>query len=265
MRLRLILSTTDAIEKTIPVNYQYPLSSWIYHTIAEGNHEFSRFLHDTGFISGVKSYKLFTFSQLTFPPKGFRVENDRLHILGNKCYLIISFMAPSAVEHFIRGIFANQEFTISDQLSRASFKVNNVEILPEPVFSNSMNLRCISPVVIGKHVEQCKTAEYLAPGHISFNQILGDNLIHKFTAAVQAGLMTIPPVNTDLNSELSAEVLKKPRKWGVTIKANTPAQTKIIGYTFDFRIIAPSELIQTGYICGFGEKNAMGMGCVELI
>jgi len=265
MRLRLILTVTDIINKTIPVNYQYPLSSWIYHTIAEGNHEFAEYLHDTGFTSGSKSYKLFTFSQLSFPPKGFKVEKDRLHILARECSFIISFMVPTAIENFITGLFANQHFVLGDQISKTSFKVSAVEALPDPVFSNNMKLRFISPLVIGKQTEHCPTAEYLSPEHDSFNQILGDNLIHKYAAAIQAGLILIKKGAPDLEATINTNLLNTPRKWGITIKANTTAQTKIIGYTFDFRLTAPVELIKIGYWCGFGEKNAMGMGCVEAI
>lgn len=265
MRIRLILSASDPCRSVIPVNYQYPLSSWIYHTIAESNHEFADFLHNSGFTGGNKTYKLFTFSQLTFPLKGFRVEKDRLHILNGQCKLDISFMVPAAVEHFIAGVFKNQHFTLADQLSQTSFTVSSVEVLTEPLFNGSIKLRLISPMVIGKQVAGRNTAEYLAPDHVDYIRILTDNLVHKYAAALQAGLLPSTKVANGPEPLIQSEVINTPRRWGITIKANTPSQTKIIGYTYDFKLSAPTDLIRTGYLCGFGEKNALGMGCVEEI
>jgi len=265
MRLRLLLSTVDSHNKIIPVNYQYPISAMIYHTIAEGNHPFAEFLHNSGFSSENKNYKLFTFSQLRFPPKGFRVEDDRLHILSNQFSLDVSFMVPAAVEHFIAGLFKSRHFSLGDVKSQAQLIVNSVEVLPEPLFENSIKLHCLSPVVIGKQVENRNTAEYLAPGHVDYNRILTENLIRKYTAAIQSGFINPSKEIAGFEPVVSTEVINTPRRWGITIKANTPSQTKIIGYTFDFLLTAPPDLIRTGYLCGFGEKNALGMGCVEVI
>ncbi|HPG32809.1 MAG TPA: CRISPR-associated endoribonuclease Cas6 [Lentimicrobium sp.] len=265
MRLSITLTATDPIHRTIPVNYQYPLSAWIYHTIGEGNHAFARFLHDTGFINGTKKYKLFTFSQLSFPSRGFKVEQDRLRIISQQCSFVISFMVPAAIEHFVAGIFTHQHFTLGDHISQTPFQVSAVEVLPEPEFCEHIKLRLVSPLVIGKQVEHCPTAEYLAPDHPDYCQILTDNLIRKYTTLLQAGLISSRPELVSSIPTVKTEILNTPRKWGIIIKAHTPAQTKIIGYTYDFSLTAPAELIKTGYLCGFGEKNALGMGCVEEI
>ena len=56
-----------------------------------------------------------------------------------------------------------------------------------------------------------------------------------------------------------------PKKRGIRIKAFTPAETKIIGYLFDFEITAPPELIRLGMLAGFGGENAMGFGAVKIL
>lgn len=265
MRIELILNTTDKDKSTIPVNYQYPLSAWIYRTISEGNHEFAAFLHNKGFITGTKSYKLFTFSQLHFPPRGFKVEGDRLTILSGECKLVLSFMVPDAVNHFVAGLFKNQRFTLGDQISQTPLIVSRVEVLTDPVFPSDEKFKCISPVIVGKTIEGSRTAEYLSPEQPDFEKILFENLIHKYSAAVVSGLLK-PEIDaiTDI-PVMNFRLLNTPRKWGITIKDGSPNQTKIIGYTFDFNIQAPIELIRVGYFCGFGEKNALGMGCAALI
>jgi CRISPR-associated endoribonuclease Cas6 len=264
MRIQLTFNTLKPGRMTIPVNYQYPLSAWIYHTLAGGDHEFSTFLHDSGFSLGAKAFKFFTFSQLNFPAKGFKVEGDRLHILAGQCNLIVSFLLPVAMENFIKGLFKNQRFSLGDKISQTDFMVASVEVLPEPTFNGKAIFTTISPIMVGKRIDNCRTAAYLSPEEAAFEQLIADNLIHKFTTALNYGLIAPgPELETD-DPQITFKLLNKPRMRGIKIKAFTPEETKIIGYTFDFEIKAPAALLQIGYVCGFGEKNSLGMGCVEL-
>ncbi|PIY05025.1 MAG: hypothetical protein COZ21_04960, partial [Bacteroidetes bacterium CG_4_10_14_3_um_filter_31_20] len=47
--------------------------------------------------------------------------------------------------------------------------------------------------------------------------------------------------------------------------ANTPEETFLKGFLFDFKITAPHELIKIGYYAGFGKANSLGFGCAEVI
>ncbi len=265
MRILLNIKTLQQGVNTIPVNYSYPLSAWIYHTIADGNHEFAKFLHDTGFITGNRQYKLFTFSDLRFPPKGFKVEGDRLHILNGECRLTLSFQAPQALENFVMGLFRGQEFSIGDRTSQTRFKVETVELQPLPAFGDTAKFRCLSPILVSKERPNSRNAEYLEPDHPDFGKILSDNLINKLTAAISGGLLDAQARMAEQEVNIKIRLLNTPKSRLMVIKAGTPQQTKIKGYTFDFEIKAPSELIKIGYNAGFGEKNALGLGCVQTI
>lgn len=65
MRFRLEIELKDGI-KLIPINYQWYLSSWIYHTLASSNKQFTEWLHSQGYPLGEKYFKRFTFSRLQF-------------------------------------------------------------------------------------------------------------------------------------------------------------------------------------------------------
>jgi len=52
----------------LPINYQYELSSWIYKVIERADSEYSNFLHNEGFQSDGKQFRMFTFSQVDFRP-----------------------------------------------------------------------------------------------------------------------------------------------------------------------------------------------------
>ena len=251
----------------LPVNYQYPLSSWIYKVISQGNHAFAKFLHQRGYGSGNKSFRLFTFSMLDFTRGRYRVFDDRVQFEGSAITMVVSFLIPTALDHFISGLFKNQQFTIGDRKSRASFLVNGVEVLPQPVFSREISFRTLSPVLVSEQVEGRKNARYMAPDEKHFGKMIINNLVNKLNAVAEADLGISDPT-TEHETTVDTygfRLLSTPRKKGVVIKADTPQQTKIIGYLFDFEITAPTALIQVGYHAGFGEKNSLGFGCCEVL
>lgn len=266
MRIKLRLKPESKGEATLPINYQYPLSAWIYHTIALGNHELAYFLHNKGYGEGVKSFKLFTFGMLDFSASPYRITGDRITFSGGNLFLIISFLIPEALEGFIQGIFAKQAISIGDPISSATLIIETVEIMPEPDFNNPLFFRTISPVIVSVRNEERKTAEYCTPEHPRFSECMLTNLTNKYVAALSTGLILNTKQHHEATtSEPTIRILSTPRKKGITIKAGTPQETKLIGYLFDFKLEAPMELIKIGYHAGFGEKNGLGMGCCEVI
>lgn len=61
---------------SLPVNYQYPLSSWIYKIIGAADAGYSAFLHEKGFSLGARKFKMFTFSQLDLRP--YEISGERI-------------------------------------------------------------------------------------------------------------------------------------------------------------------------------------------
>ena len=66
------------------------------------------------------------------------------------------------------------------------------------------------------------------------------------------------------NNDLRFELINKPKSKLIKIKTDTPQQTHIKGFLFDFKLSAPVELMKLGYFAGFGEKNSLGFGCGEV-
>ncbi len=257
MRLKLHLSVIakQNNKPEIPINYQYELSSWIYKTLNFGNPEFSEWLHSQGYISENKSFKLFTFSH--FNIEKFRINKDRLQILSPEISLTLSFLPIKAIETFVMGIFKNQKFGIGDKQSQVDFVVKSVERMPEPEFIKKMKYRCISPIFIDKIIDEQKHKSFLSPEQEGYEELFSTNLISKLLAHRE--FSSINP------SEIKIKHFGKIRKKGIAIKANTPQETKLIGYMFDFELQAPPELQRIGYYAGFGRLNSQGFGCCELI
>ncbi len=262
MRLKLSLSV-DSRLNVLPINYQYPVSAWIYHTIHAGNSDFSRWLHEQGYSLENRRFKLFTFSDMFNHPRWKRFD-DRIKIFSGRADLQISFYVEEAVEHFIIGLFQNQRFTIGDRHSKAQFDVQTVQRLADPQFKSEMTFRCLSPICITRTVEDKEHAQYMSPAEDHYADYFFDNLVYKYMAATQADA-SVEELKAEMRRRqpFRLQPLDKPVSRLVKIKADTPQESRVRGYSYRFQLRAPQELIEFGYHAGFGEKNAIGFGCVE--
>ncbi|MEX2233176.1 MAG: CRISPR-associated endoribonuclease Cas6 [Cyclobacteriaceae bacterium] len=255
--MELLLKFNRVRGNTLPTNYQYELSAWIYKVISRADIEYSDFLHETGFVFGSRKFKLFTFSQMDLRP--YEISGSEIRLLGKEASLIVRFLVDVSLEHFIKGLFVDQNFRLGDRNNQVDFQVSGVETKASPHFEQTMRYQCLSPIVTSA-MRDDGTAAYLSPDDPAFGQIFIQNLFRKQSAlAVHHGEPEMPG-KTDF--PFSFRLLNTPRKKGVTIKAHTKEETKVIGYLFHFELTAPVELHEIGYYAGFGEKNSMGFGCV---
>ncbi len=252
MRFKLNLSITGK-QNQIPINYQYPISAWIYKTIHEGNKEFADWLHEKGYTDGKKNFKGFCYSNLMNGK--FKPDNDRLHILSSTVNLYISFYLPEVAEPFILGLFNAQSFTLGDKKTQVDFAVSSIERLANPEFEAKMNFKCLSPIHLTHYNERANKTDHLHPDHKEYERLFFENLQNKYKAFH----------NKDIDvSGCKLEILTEPRKKGITLKEGTKQQTKLIGYTFNFSLQAPIELTKIGYNAGFGKAGSQGFGCGEV-
>ena len=217
MRFKLSLELTNKKQNLLPLNYQYELSAWIYKVLHYGSPDFSRWLHDHGFLNDRKQFRLFTFSNLAIPER---------KVMG-------------------------------DRLSQVPFRVVAVEAMPEPEFRVTMTFTAISPLLISFKKPEDRYARYLSPPDPEYSTLFFRNLKEKQIA------FTGKPCDFDEKAG-NFKQLSEPRKKGILIKADTPMQSKLIGYQYDFKLTAPVELIRLCYYTGFGENNSFGFGCVEV-
>ncbi len=236
--------------KILPMNYQYEVASWLYKIIDSINPGYGDFLHNEGYSDGKsRSYKFFTFSNFHIPQK--KVERDRLHILGDHLFFQVGFVMDEASTSLILGVMENARFTIRDHISGVDFMIDRIERMYEPEFTDRMKFRTISPICVSRSTQ--KQAEYLAPDHPDYGELLIHNLIQKYR-------FFEPNFPEKVYSYFS--VTNEPHSKLITIKAGTTHPIQVRGYLFDFIIKAPPELIRMGYSAGFGEKNSLGFGCV---
>jgi len=242
---------------SLPVNYQYELSSWIYKVIQRADHEYSTFLHEKGFSVDGRNFKMFTFSQLDLRP--YKISGNQIRLLGKEILLNIRFLIDSSLDHFIKGLFMEQCFSLGDRNTVVDFEVSSVETIAPPLFKSVMQYQCLSPICVSRRRPD-DSAEYVSPEDPGFGALLVQNLQRKAKA-----LVSITGDKEQAASDFKFRLLNTPRKKGIHIKADTAQHTQVIGYLFHFELSAPLELHEIGYFAGFGEKNSMGFGTVTRI
>jgi CRISPR-associated endoribonuclease Cas6 len=246
----------------LPFNYQYPLSSWIYKVIDKGNAEFATFLHEQGYTAGDgKRFKLFCFSGLRFPGKTAQRHNTHtsyLSVRARKAYLDISFFLPEQLEPFVAGLFQAQDAVIGDKQFQLNMKVRNVQMLPEPDFSDNKiyHFRTKTAVVLSEQVDGETQEQYIVPLKPSYTALMQNSILDKCRAVGINGFS-----ETDINFTIEKLQAKTNLQ---SIKAGTAAETKVKAYYYDFKLKAPAEVLKLVYASGIGSMNSLGFGLVEV-
>lgn len=255
--LTILPNPNGVLERTLPLNYQYEFSSWIYKVVNHGDKSFAQWLHQHGYkIGDSKTFKLFSFSNLEIKDK--RVEGDRLQLLSDSATIEISFMPIEAIDTFIKGLFMEQTFSIGDIRSQVWLRVSSVEALSEPQFEETMRFRAVSPVFMDLIVEGRPQPLHLAPDAEQYSRLLFANLNDKYKAFKNSrfGFDT---------ATCRFSILGTPKRKLIAIKANTSSETRMVAFLYDFEVTAPVELLRMGYYCGFGSANSQGFGAVRVL
>jgi CRISPR-associated endoribonuclease Cas6 len=235
----------------LPLNYQYAVASLIYTTLGNASAEFASRLHDEGYSTEGRRFKLFTFSRLA--PRRSRTAGDQLLLEDPTVSLQISSPVGDFIEHFVTGLFQSETFNIAG----AHFKLEQAETLPAPTLISRMSFRALSPITetIG---EGHKHPRFLSPED-DWSEIMQRNLLRKYRA-----LYGRDPSDTQLrwtwDHPYLAEAARRGRRASVLTDING---TKIRGWLAPFTVEGSPELIEIGYEAGYGSRNSMGFGMAE--
>ena len=255
MRFKLNLNIKhDVFGNRLPINYQYELSALIYRIIAQGDHQYAEWLHKNGFSEKSRNFKLFVFSNLYSP--GIKLDNDRLILGSDKASFFLSLLPEKSTEAFVKGIFREQEFSLGDKVSKVQFKVGQVEMIPQPDFTDKFVFKTLSPVVVSVSEEGREHARYVSPQEEGYGKMIANNLKEKYR------LFYGKEFEGDTNFQF--ELLSPARSKLIRIKVGAKEETRVKGFTFTFRLEADKELLKVMYEAGMGEKGSMGFGCVTL-
>lgn len=256
------LITLDVNKKAfgnlLPLNYQYEQSAAIYKILHSADEDFAGWLHNNGYwsITG-KNFKLFTFSRFKIDKRLVLAKEQRIQILSDSVEWEVSFLPEKGTQRFIEGLFKQQTFEIGDKKSVVQFFVRSVVALPTPVLSEETIFSTLSPLCV-KFRNDRNGIDYLSPLDVRAKYLLVKGLLDRFKAAYQEEL----PCSID---ECVLDVLTVPKPVLITIKADTPQQTRVKGYMVQFKLKAPVRLLQLMYDSGAGSLCSQGFGCLKIV
>lgn len=260
MRFRIKMKV-EGREKETPINYQYEMMSAIYSILSKADGEYAQKLHDDGYVSDFKRFKLFCFSNLIAPNRGisFDKSTGRLKIVGEYVYWQISFMLEDGLQKFMQGIFENQTIRIADTSCGVTFRIVEVQLMADVEWKEGpIECRTISPVCVSHRVDGKSTVAYISPEDEGYEKAILTGLLERYKA-----------INgKDFEGERYCKLTvigDAPKSKLITIKAGTEQQTRVKGFVYRFNIELPQDLFEIAYNCGLGEKSGMGFGMIELL
>ena len=261
MRFKIQFKLSGKNQK-LPLNYQYPISAWVYKVLSKADTDFTNMLHNHGYqLENGKTFKLFTFSKLNFPKHTWKIipKSDRMNIWARKAWITVSFQLPEQSEKFIMGLFKEQKAFFGDKISGIYLEVESVEALKDVEIGKCLNvkMRTVTAIVLGVDIEGDDNEQYVSPLHPEYKVLFLKNLLDKYEATGKKGVSI-----EDLDfvvGKISAKTTMQ------TIKAFTPAETKVRGYNYEFELTAPKEVLEVGLNSGFGSMCSLGFGFCEVV
>ncbi|MEE1084003.1 MAG: CRISPR-associated endoribonuclease Cas6 [Paludibacteraceae bacterium] len=257
MRFKIIMKV-EGKSNEMPINYQYEMMSAIYSIFRKADEDYANMLHKDGYLSTNKRFKLFCFSNLIAPNRGicYNKETGRLKLRGEYVYWQISFMLDDGYRKFVQGVFENETIRIADNLGGVTFRIVEMQKIPDVEWKQMIECRTLSPICVSKKCDGKSTVSYLSPFDEEYEKALLTGLLERYKA--------IYGKEFDGERYCRLTVLgEEPKSKLITIKAATEQQTKVKGYVYRFNIELPQELFKIAYNSGLGEKCGMGFGMIN--
>jgi CRISPR-associated endoribonuclease Cas6 len=222
----------------IPFNYNLALAGAVYGPIKRVDIDLASKIHSS------TDYKYFTFSLLQIPDR--KVSQQGIYVV-NGCSFLVSSPLRDIVTCFVEGLLENPEVRIG----RVHFDVESVEVLKMPEFNGNVTFSTVSPIIVRTAQKEDGRLRIidLYPTDVKFYENLKSNLLKKYKSLY----------NEERDDITFSEPFSTKFK-RVQIK-NTYHRASLM----KFCVNGDSSLLKLGYETGFGEKNSMGFGMVEMV
>lgn len=252
MRVRIHLELVKHVgpKPYLPFEYQYYLTALVYRLLAQSSTDYATYLHDRGYESGEKQFRLFTFSQLEIRKR--KVTSRGIEFLGAEASWQVSSPVRDFVKYLADGLLDQETI----QVGQLTFAVTGAEIVSPPSFASPMRFICLSPITVSRAAPELgRPAYYLRYQDPEFSHRLRENLLRKYLALS-------PDLPEDTSFEFAFDNDYIERHQGKISRLVTYRDQRILGYMAPFSLSGNPELIRFAYECGLGEKNSFGFGMI---
>jgi len=231
-----------SVRKTsgMPLGYDYPywLASMLLDRLGKANGDLADFMHShTG-------YKYYTFSNLVLEDR----RRSKSSLQFDNAHFFLSSPDKKFIQGFASGLLQEPEFN----LGHTEFVVKSIEILDKKEVPSRCRMKTLSPIYLKTVREvdgELKEWDLYAKDG-KFHENLHKNLVSRYEE-----------YHGEKPEKDFFEITKihhfKGRRY--TIHGDNRRCSELV-----FDVQGSPELLQFGYEAGFGEKNAMGFGCVEV-
>lgn len=229
----------------MPVHYNHLLQGAIYKVI---DPELSAFMHDRGYQSGSRRFKLFAFSRIN-GKFDISKEKNTLRFYGD-LELTISSSADDFCQSIANGLLSKGEI----RLGRNCIIVKSVAAEQFTATDEQIIVRTLSPVVTYStflRPDGRKYTCYFQPGDPDYDSLIENNLRKKYQAFY--------------GKEASSGKVKVKKLGPIKMNIVNYKGTIIKGYSGRMKLSGPQELLQMALDAGLGSKNGQGFGCVEQV
>ncbi len=262
MRIQFSLSCQKGT--VIPINYQSEISNWIFSVLSKAGAELSTWVQQRGFDLGSRNYKLFTFSPLAIYPYEMDQVKQEFRLLGNQVKLSISIYLDPSFEQQIVHLFRQVPLQLGTLEGRPSqFEVKHWQVMPRPVFKDTMQYKAVSPISITT-IEEIKTNNpYILPDSEAYDISFFTHAVRRFKAAMQyKSLATLHLL--DPAFPMHYRLLGQAKSRLIHLKPNGEGITQLRGFAYEFEASMPAHVAEFCYYAGYGEFPHLGFGFVDL-
>ncbi len=227
---------------SIPINYNYFLSSLIYENLPESADR----IHGNGFQYEKRKFKLFTFSRLG----GTYVMKDRNMVFTGNVSFTFSTAVDGIAEEFAKSMVAKE----SVRIGSVELKTSSIYVHKEPELSDRVFIRTLSPITVYSTLltkDGKKKTYYYSPYEKEFSSLVDANLRKKYFALGKKASDSTP---------LQIVPMGRQREVIADFKG-----TVVKGWMGTYELKGEPELVKLAYDAGIGAKNSEGFGCFEIL
>lgn len=223
----------------LPISYNHAVQSMIYHALSE-NAGYQDFLHNTGYVSDKKTFRLFTFGEL----KGkYTVKNRRI-IFENGFYFEIRTVSDTLFKLLSRSFYLGAVF----QLGNEEITVERIVCENRKISTDNVKVKFLSPVVA--KIKDGNQTIHFAPSDTQFEEIININFFSKYKAFY----------GDEPDSKIHVSNIHRERKIVSKYKG-----IWINGFLCEMYLEGKAEYLDFLYNVGIGSNNAQGYGMFEII
>lgn len=232
-------------EIILPIHYNHLVQSAIYNSISK---ELADFLHNIGYSTEKRTFKLFSFSCLNGRFKIYRGDNKI------KFYSPINLTISSPIDEFCETLVNTLLTNGYMRFLKYDLNVAHINLRKVREAKNQVRIKTLSPIVVYSTLlkaDGSKYTCYFQPGEPEFRNLILGNLLRKYKALYKEDFI-VNYFNINPIGKIKMHIIKY-------------KNTVIKAYSGNLEVSAPKELIQLMLDCGLGGKNSQGFGCIDIL